>query len=299
MAFDAVVFKMVLNASPFERKQIIERPSLSVRIQLVKVAHGRLQPGGCPASLIIMELILPSRMSLSIRDLRFAMEFTNQQSKSSGHKSPTTLDNPEVIALAPNGIFSIKGLPAVEGGETSKEAEAEAQDDAGDSDHKYASSTWEFVQRRDGKERLDQARFEGTMRIDERPFGPRNIASWSLSGSKRRQKPAAGGFRIRIAVLLRRRNSVPFTAQLELDMTAATTSRPWLGMYEKFRKIRSSQDPEAYKVYFDPQKPLIPQSQSYRDIDLNNLEAFDIKACAGIVEELDLVENSDDTSQFR
>ncbi|KAH0558882.1 hypothetical protein GP486_004488 [Trichoglossum hirsutum] len=238
-----------------ERRHLIDRGSdLTVQGDLVRVLHGKLSPGGAPATLVIADFRFTStdssrRFCRAIITVRFADEQQRVQCE------------PEVTSIAPNGHFSMQIKKRTE--EVKRSANLSTQAGAG-----MLNVTGAFgVEATESSSKQSQTTLVGDIRYDgKQPSGDKNAARWVLIENPT-EKTGIPSF-LRVAILVRRKSlKDKFTAMIKIS--AETDALSYLRAL--FGRV-----PEDDPVIFDPDPDRAPTT-STEGFDLDNLGGLDLK----------------------
>jgi hypothetical protein len=257
-AGDGGAFRIKNAPGEITRDHIIDRgQDLVVQANIVEVIHGKLQPNGDPATLIVTEFFFVStKPGRRFTSAIITYRFTSVDSAGVG---------PDVIDIAPKGHFSMHQTKKhVESG---RSAQLSLQGPAGPV-NPGVTFAMDLKQSYDTK---DQITLSGTMRIEGREFGGKDTARWALmeNGVQKSGIPTE----VRTAILLKRRHDeaekrfhavVEVAAGVDLVSSLGNISKKVLGRIPK-------DDP----VIFDPQHPLGVREDLAKE-DLQKLSAIKI-----------------------
>ncbi|KAI9771957.1 MAG: hypothetical protein M1839_002590 [Geoglossum umbratile] len=237
---------------------IQDESELSVQADLFSVLHGTYTPGGDAASLVVIDFRFtgsdPRRKRLreATIDVQFALE---------NEKSGSRLD-PEVIRIAPNGMFKMD--PSVQQTSTKLSTNAMVSGGGGPMTLGIAGG-WEKTKSMDEE---SWAAMSGRPRIEGRIDGSYNAAIWKLRENSQ-QKHGIPSI-LRVAVLLVPKSTAKFRAFVRIDTAVDLLS----SAQQRLKNFLGGVvvDP----VYFDDEGKRKPLGPKPANVDVNNLSACDL-----------------------
>ncbi|RSM06188.1 hypothetical protein CEP52_005864 [Fusarium oligoseptatum] len=247
------------SSEDWERRNVIERTrgSIHTRVELLEVTHGTLDEDGDEATLMVFRFRFdPQKTSRRVLRARVNIEFLGKD----GGNAPI------VEAIAPEEKWTVVTTTDSEtttrGGELKLGASGVPFLEAG------ATAKLEKTISRDVS---DATTVSGSINLGRgRNSGESTVAVWNLQENKRRQTGVPDS--VTTAVLLRRYDSEPFNARVELEADVDWVS----GMARKFTGV-----PLDDPVLFNPKlgggsKP--KRGRSYGAKDLGSVDLY--KLCA-------------------
>jgi len=251
-------FRLRNEPGETQREYMIEEGSdLTVQGNLITVVHGTWTYKGVPVTLIVAEFTF-----LSSRD---ASQVFRKADISFTFESIVDRRNPEVLAIAPSGHFSLDPTLSLAGAKLAVGLGATAGSaGVGAVEFKLQRESTNFV------EKEDSGKLIGYIRIGGRPRVPpyfKNQAGWVLTENKS-QKSGVPHI-LRTAVLVRRHDRAPFRAKVAVnaDVDIAYSIRRCIRKVMGLSKV----DP----VIFDPERA--PMGSIPEGLDTENLADFDLE----------------------
>jgi hypothetical protein len=210
----------IRNESEVQRSYITDRRSaLQVQATLVTAIHGKLSPGGAPASLIVTDFSFVPQKPRRFKSVLINYTFESRDPNS---------DGPEVFAIAPSGYSSIRPTQDIVKLKRSGKLESlklvnpvETFAPEKDAVVSASGSLWEA-----SESSAEQTILSGTIRLERRDFGSMNTARWVLMENDAK-KSGISTF-LRTAILLKRDPKKPdetFQATIEIQADVDFASR--------------------------------------------------------------------------
>ncbi|KAM0419065.1 hypothetical protein ACHAPT_012004 [Fusarium lateritium] len=246
------------NASPndWERRNVIERTrgSIHTRVELLEVTHGTLDDDGDEATLIVLRFRFdPQKSSRRVIRARVNIEFLGKDGGSAPIVEaiapeerwtvvPTT--DSETITRGGELNLGASGVPFLEAGGTAK------------------------LEKTISRDVSDATTVSGSINLGRgRNSGESTVAVWNLQENKRRQTGVPDS--VTTAVLLRRYDSEPFTARVELEADVDWVS----GLARKFTGVPLD-DPVLFNPQLAGKKP--KRGRSYGAQDLGSVDLYEL-----------------------
>ncbi|EEU37840.1 uncharacterized protein NECHADRAFT_98072 [Fusarium vanettenii 77-13-4] len=245
------------SSQDWERRNVIERTrgSIHTRVELLEVTHGTLDEYGDEATLMVFRFRFdPQKTSRRVLRARVNIEFMGKD----GGNAPI------VEAIAPEERWAV--VPTTDSESTTRGAEL------------YAASGVPFFEagarakheKTISRDVSDATTVSGSINLGRgRNSGESTVAVWNLQENKRRETGVPDS--VTTAVLLRRYDSEPFNARVELEADVDWVS----GFARKFAGVPLD-DPVLFNPMLGGSKP--KRGRSYGAKDLGSVDLY--KLCA-------------------
>ena len=243
---------------PYQRDTIIQRKGrVEIFCDHEAIIHGysSTDEDAVLCTLIIFKIRFePNGIAARIKEAHAEFKFAAMEI---GHPDP------EVIAMEPNGDFSVE--PTTEHEQVVKGVEANIGGGLAGTQIGGAVKLEKTVER----ERTNYARFKGSVKV-LRTYGKKNAVSWDFFENPLGKTGVVSS--LRGAIMLKRRNMHPFKASISLVAIANTTSR----ISALFKKDEKDDD-----IWYNPKKTPTNKLHMY---DVNNLGIWekDLKSLSDV-----------------
>ncbi|KAK5989097.1 hypothetical protein PT974_10595 [Cladobotryum mycophilum] len=237
---------------------------LLLQSHLLGVVHGRLSPGGDPATLVIMSFEFQGQdQARRFQHAEIKVRFADE-------KQPLDAD-PEVHSLWPEGDFSFSESQATVSQTLGSEVNASGQA-VGFLSVGLAGNWARTIE----GTRTDRASLKGARRIEEREWGKKNVVRLVIHENETQKSGIPS--RVSAAMLLRRKENSEsrFVAYVEVNAKAGKRYQA----AKALRKVRGA-TPLNDPVIFDPASS--NSSGILRDIHSDDLGAVGLESLAQVI----------------
>jgi len=248
-------------SAPFQRSNYVERKgAIDIRCSCLDVIHGQFSSeSGVFATLIVLQFRFDARKrARRFQSADISLEFKGMKPGESG---------PEVYGIAPVGKMSL--VPTTQTEAVTRKAGLQIGAAAPTGGITATGSVgWKKCVTRDTS---DDTTVIGSIDLKGRNWGPSNCASWTLLENETAKTGIPSS--IRTAILLKRKDEMPFQCVVKIDALVDAKSRLERMFGGKGR------EPKDDPVLFDPE---IEPTNKLRKYALEELGSFDLESVCDV-----------------